>query len=276
MKKNIGIITVLLAVVLAVAGMYVVARQQGAQEPEVRTPAADRPNRQWSNWPTKYQQGEQLPIPQEYYQEDGTVKPGYEGSVWLLEYFGNPVREDKWEEYVAYMTPGWEMSKAKTEADYYEERAKKAASGEWDPYAGMDYKEYQEVSLLKNWAPRAWAVRVGLIPVDSPRVTLEQIREIVSGADAMRKIREAVRAIQPYADYKAPDTNGFNSLEEWYDIGEGLAVVLFSSSEYVSQAEQREPAWSNDSVFLVHWNGTDRSWTQTRIEETLFRSVRGE
>ena len=275
MKKSQWIIVGII-LVLAAVGVFAVA-QRGGKEPvrqEVKDPAALRPTQPEIELPEVIYGNQQLPIPRSYYNEDGTVKAGYEEIVWMLEYFGNPVREEKWEEYVAYMQPQWQAAEARRRAEYYENQARKAARGEWDAYAGMSYEEFLEVSPLQGRTPREWAVRVGLIEEDSPRITLEQARQIIAQHRDFASITEAVQAIQPYSDWNVTPANSYNLGGGYYLLGEDLYLLILYAGEYVYPNPGPENvSWYQEKVSLVKAEGGDLG-KLTEIE-VLFEKSKG-
>ena len=235
MKKSFILITVILALALITTGVFVIAQRENRTLPpqqEVKNPAPSQ-NYVKEDWPKEIHAdaGDQLPIPKEYYLEDGSVKPGYEERVWEWEYFGNPVRPEMMEEYLTYMEPKWEAmraeTRAKAEARYYEQRALKAARNEDDPYAGMTFDEYLEVSDLRFKKPWEWAVLCGQITEDSPRLTLEQARAIAAENTDYESIRAAIESIQPYEDVSNRGGEASPFVLSWYRIDEHHALKLF-------------------------------------------------
>ncbi|MBP5154735.1 MAG: hypothetical protein ILP12_07010 [Lachnospiraceae bacterium] len=146
------------------------------------------------------EEGEQMPLPAEWFDENGEVKPEYETALQRRLYFGNPVYPDKLDEYYAYIE-----NLKKGVDDLYSRLGiiKKTDPAEEDPlYAGMTPEEVEELRILKNSHPKDWAIAVGLWEKDAPWVTFDEVKEL---SEIYKDPEVMVREIQrryPFSDCK--------------------------------------------------------------------------
>ena len=287
MNKKIWILAAIAVLVLAAGTIFAVAQRGGGLFKDagaIKKPAEGQ-NTQWKNWPDAVSGEEQLPIPQEYYNADGSVKAEYKELVWRLEYFGNPIKADKWNEWLAYIAPALKAEQEDHARRCEENRAAAAQSGGADPFAG---KTYEEAKLIINqtWnKPREAAVSAGLIAEEAPHVTLEQIRMILAGCHDYESIKKAVQAIQPYADFAYPSGStsrrGVIAEQLWYQVDEEHLVWFSAAGTYDTAkypdlskltAEQMAEAMKavKYEIRLLKYAGGSFDSAENTTEEVLF------